>query len=150
MDPMACEEDRFVVAPAGSTGRWVVHRPIDLYGDGYVHTVLVELRDEPLSARGAVTFEGRSPENLRDFLVGLEEDWQGWPAVRSWTSMEGEMMLEASHDGRSSVRIAVTLRRPERTYDLDAWSARIVLTLEAGEELRQLADAATVVLRPSA
>jgi hypothetical protein len=125
-----------------------MHRPIDPYGDGYVHRVLVELSDEPLTASGYVTFEGLSPENLRQFLVGLAGDWQGWPGVRSWTSMGREMSLEATHDGRAHVRIAITLRRPERTYAPDAWSARIVLTVEAGEELRRLADDADHFLHP--
>jgi uncharacterized protein DUF6228 len=133
------EEDRFVVAPAGSTQRWVVHRPIDPYGDGHVHTMLVEVGDEGLTAGGHSTFEGRTSENLRDFLAGLAKDWRGWQGARTWTSMEGEMTLEASHDGLGHVTIAVTLRRAERPGDPDAWSARIVLTLEAGEELHRLA-----------
>jgi hypothetical protein len=142
------EEDRFVIVPYGSTQRWTVYRPIDPHGEGYVHNMLVELSDEGLTASGLATFEGRAPENLQDFLIGLAKDWRGWPGIRPWTSMKGEMTLEASHDGQGHVTIAVTLRRAERTYDPDAWSARIALTLEAGEELRRLADDAEHFLHP--
>ncbi|SEG49223.1 hypothetical protein SAMN04489712_105521 [Thermomonospora echinospora] len=143
---MIDEEDRFVIPSSGSTPRWVVHRPIDPYGEGYVHTMLVELSDEGLTASGHATFEGRTPENLQDFLLGLAKDWRGWPGVRSWTSMDGEMTLEAGHDGRAYVSIAVTLR--DCPHDPGGWSARIVLSLEAGEELRRLADTAERFLHP--
>jgi hypothetical protein len=78
----------------------------------------------------------------------LDQDWRGWPGTRTWTAMENEMRLEAVHDGTGHVRIAVTLRRAERSHDTDAWSARIVLTLEAGEQLRELASAANQLLHP--
>jgi hypothetical protein len=108
----------------------------------------VEFSDEGLTASGSATFEGQTPANLRDFVVGLAKDWRGWPGVRSWRSMEGELTLEASHDGRAHVQLAVALRRAERTYAAGAWSARIVLTLEAGEELRRLAVGVEHLLRP--
>jgi hypothetical protein len=47
-------EEGFVIAPGDSTHRWVVHRPIDPYGDGYVHRMLVEVSDEGLTARSCL------------------------------------------------------------------------------------------------
>jgi hypothetical protein len=140
------EEDRFVVATTGGAQRWVLHRPVDDWGDGHVHGLRVQVGDDGISAEGSSTFEGLTRENLRDFLVGLDRDFRGWQGVRSWTSMEREMTVEAGHDGR--VRLAVTLRRAFRSFEDDAWSARIVLTLEAGEELSRLARNADRVLRP--
>jgi hypothetical protein len=125
----------------------VIHRPVDHHGDGYVHQILVELHDEGISAHGSATLEGQGADNLRDFLVGLARDWRGWPGVRSWTALEHQMVLEAEHDGTGHVTIAITLWRS--SWEPDAWSARIVLTLEAGEQLQQLADAAKHHLRPS-
>jgi hypothetical protein len=143
------EEDRFVIAPEGSPQRWALGRPVDPYGDGYVHRVFVEVSDDGIAASGWATFEGQTPRTLRDFLTWLDQDWRGWPGTRTWTAMENEMTLEAIHDGTSHVRIAVTLRRAHRTHDPDAWSARIVVTLEAGEQLRELASAADHFLRPA-
>jgi NAD(P)-dependent dehydrogenase (short-subunit alcohol dehydrogenase family) len=49
--------------------------------------------------------------------------------------------------GTGHVRIAVTLRRARRAPDPDAWPARIAPTLEVGEQLRELASAAGLILR---
>jgi hypothetical protein len=94
--------------------------------------------------------EGQTPRTLRDFLAWLALDWRGWPGTRTWTAMENETTLEAAHDGTRHVQIAVTLRRAWRTHDPDAWSARIVLSLEAGEQLSELARAADQFLNPPA
>jgi hypothetical protein len=50
------------------------------------------------------------------------------------------MAIEAWHDGRANVIVAVTLRRSEKAYADDAWSARVVFTVEAGEQLSTLTD----------
>ena len=49
------------------------------------------------------------------------------------------MEIEASHDGRGHVLVAVTIKRPDMTFAEDAWSARIVFALEAGEQLAEVA-----------
>ena len=56
------------------------------------------------------------------------------------------MEVEASHDGRGQVLVAVTVRRPEMTFAEDAWSARIVFALEAGEQLAGVAAELASVL----
>ncbi|MFE3457833.1 DUF6228 family protein [Nocardiopsis aegyptia] len=145
---MSALEDRFVVAPMDAPGRWVVHRPNDLHGDGYTYMVDVEISDAGITAHGPAAFDGDTPENLRDFLVALARDWRGWKGARSWTSMGDEMTVEARHNGRSHVSLAVTLRRADLHHTPDAWSARVVVTVEAGEELRRIADAADRLLRP--
>lgn len=56
------------------------------------------------------------------------------------------MTIEASHDGRANVMIAVTVKRPQSTYASDAWSARVVFMLEAGEQMATVAwDLATLL-----
>jgi len=57
------------------------------------------------------------------------------------------MTLDATHHGQR-VQLAVTLPHPHRTYEPDAWSARVVFTLEPGEQLRNLAADAAGVLTP--
>jgi hypothetical protein len=142
------EDDQLVIAPEGSAQRWALGRPVDPYGDGYVHRVFVEVSDDEITASGWATFEGRTPQTLRDFLVRLDQDWRGWPGTRTWTAPENEMTVEATHDDTGHVQIAGTLRQAQRAHAPDAWSARIVLTLEAGEQLREIASKAGRFLRP--
>jgi hypothetical protein len=79
------------------------------------------------------------PGSLVSFFTGLADDWREWDGERRWEAMEQEMAIDAWHDGRANVTIAVTLRRPERAYADDAWSARVVFTVEAGEQLSAVA-----------
>jgi hypothetical protein len=46
---------------------------------------------------------------------------------------------KVGHAAWAHVLSAVTVKRPEMTFAEDAWSARIVFTLEAGERLAQVA-----------
>ena len=119
---------------------WIMHPPVDPYGDGYVRTADVEIRADGVTARTTATLSVE-PDGieLARFLAGLAADWRGWDGKRRWQAIEREMEIEAQHDGRAHVMLAVTVRRPERAYAGDAWSARIVFTVEAGEEFTTLA-----------
>jgi hypothetical protein len=102
-----------------------------------------EVHDEGLYAHTTVTIDGYpmgGEGDLVAFIVGLAEDWQGWPGSRVWHALEREMSIAAVHDGRGYVSLAVTLRRHRQPYAADAWSAKSVFTLEAGEEMRALAS----------
>lgn len=48
------------------------------------------------------------------------------------------MTITAVHDARGYVALEVTVRRHRNSYASDAWSATIVLTLEAGEQMTAL------------
>jgi uncharacterized protein DUF6228 len=111
--------------------------------DGYVHVLSVELTDG-LAADGTGTFEGNEGQDVAGFLTALADDWCGWPGARRWASMEGDLAIAARHDGKGHVELTVTLRRDWP----DGWSACLVLTVEAGEELSTLARQAEH-LRPS-
>lgn len=119
---------------------WIMHPPADPYGDGYVRTAGVEIRADGVTACTTATLgAGPGGTGLAGFLARLAADWRGWDGERRWQALEREMEIEAWHDGRAHVMLAVTVRRPERTYADDAWSARVVFTVEAGEEFATLA-----------
>ena len=119
---------------------WIMHPPADPYEDGYVRTADVEIRADGVTACTTATLSVEpSGIGLAGFLAGLAADWRGWDGKRRWQALEREMEIEASHDGRAHVMLAVTVRRPERAYADDPWSARVVFTVEAGEELATLA-----------
>jgi hypothetical protein len=121
--------------PAGL--RWVIEPPADPHGDGYVRTALVSIAANGLEARTTASLSD-GPWNPAEFLAELAADWRGWAGTRTWKALEGEMEIEASHDG-ARVMIAVTVKRPDMTFAEDAWSARIMFTLEPGEQLAGVA-----------
>lgn len=126
----------------GSRQRWAMYPPFDPYGDGYVAHLRVELLDEGLRAETVATIDGYPTGGVGDlghFLGQLADDWRGWPDRRVWHALEHEMTVDAEHDGRGYVTLGVTLRRHRQAFAGDAWSARAVFTLEAGEEMTILA-----------
>ncbi len=138
----------FEVASRGV--RWVIHPPHDPYGDGHLPRVATGLHDGSMSATTEAHVDGQLgcfTTSLVDFVTGLAADWCGWQGVRRWQSLEGELELDARHDGRSQVGLGVTLRAPGPDVDDTHWSARAVLVQEAGEQLSRLAADLTQFLR---
>lgn len=124
---------------AGDGREWIVYPSADPHGDGYVRTADAEIRADGMAARTTVTFSIESGRaDLARFLTGLASDWRGWEGTRHWQAMGHEMEIDARHDGRATVTLAVTVRRPARAWADDAWSARVVFAVEAGEELATL------------
>jgi hypothetical protein len=136
---MACMAEPFSLHTADGY-EWVMYPPVDPYGDGYVRIADVEIRADGMTAHTTATLSATFDKvDLAEFVAGLASDWRGWEGRRQWEALEQEMAIEAWHDGRANVMLAVTVRRPERTYADDAWSARVVFTVEAGEQLSVLA-----------
>jgi hypothetical protein len=122
--------------------RWSLYPPVDPYGDGYVARLRVEVLDDGLSAETTATIDrstAGSADDLGTFLQQLADNWRGWPGNRVWHALENEMTVDARHDGRGYVTLGVMLRRCRQAYIDDAWSARVVFTVEAGEEMSALA-----------
>lgn len=133
--------------------RWVLHPPWDPYGDSYCYRAVAELHDDGMTATTNAGIDGGSVDGellttLAGFFRALAADWRGWDGVRTWRSLEGELALDACHDGRGHVSLGVTLRAPGLDLDDEAWSARAVFQLEGGEEMTRLAADLTRFLRP--
>jgi hypothetical protein len=109
----------------------------DPYKDGYPFVdFTVEIAGPGLSARSVVrSYEDE--QGLGTWFRQLAEDWRGWPAVRSWDSIEHEMTIDATCDSHGHVRLAVAVR--QHPSSPDAWTAQGVFWLEAGEEMSRVA-----------
>jgi Family of unknown function (DUF6228) len=123
----------FILELAGGL-EWSIDPP---HGDAYVRTARVSIRALGLEAHTIATFSD-GPWDLALFFAELAADWRGWEGQRHWKALEGELEVQASHHG-AHVLIAVTVKRPDITFANDAWEARIVLTLEPGEQLDRVA-----------
>jgi hypothetical protein len=78
---------------------------------------------------------------LGEFFTDLAKHWRGWDGEKTWESLEGDLVLSASHDGLGHVKLTVELR--DRFRDIEyGWLARAALLLEAGS-LDEVARSAT-------
>lgn len=68
-------------------------------------------------------------DGLADFVHDLAARWRGWSGAERWSSLEGQLALEASHDGLGTVTVVVRLT-PSAL--MDRWSSMVVLALDAG------------------
>jgi hypothetical protein len=70
-------------------------------------------------------------------VTDLADAYRGWDGVRTWESLEHDLRMEATHDGRGHVSLRFVIRGPQ-AYEPDAWEASVVVTLDAGEDMRRL------------
>src|SRR5262249_40761466 len=68
---------------------------------------------------------------------GLAGADRGWDGVRTWESLERDLRIDATHDGQGHVNLRFVVRGP-RGYEPDAWEASVVVTVDAGEDMRSL------------
>jgi len=75
-------------------------------------------------------------EGLAALFAFLSDNWKGWEGSKNWSSLEGELSIEAHSDRIGHVYLAVRLRdgAPAR------WTLEVDLVLEAG----MLADLAVI------
>jgi hypothetical protein len=109
--------------------------------DEDVGTLLVEMRVDGLVCDLPVESEGG--DGLHTFLVGLVEDWKGWPGTRHWETLLGELRIEATHRGRR-VELLFVLSVPYWGSEPSLPDLEVRLRIEVlpGESLSQLAGAA--------
>lgn len=95
-----------------------------------------ELTDDGVEAATAVrTLNG---DGIGPWAADLAESYQGWDGVRVWQSLERHLRIEVTHDRRGHVSLRFVIRGP-RPYEPDAWEAPVVVTLDAGEDMRRFA-----------
>lgn len=73
---------------------------------------------------------------LPQFFRQLADAWRGFDDLRSFGSLEGQLTIDARHDGRGTVYCEVCLRQPWPPE----WALSAVLDFGAGAHLENLAD----------
>ena len=116
------------------------------YADGpYADEFLdyqVEVRGDAVQA--SVRVRSMGGDDLAGFLRDLAAGFRGWAGARHWRSLEDQLSIDATHDGRGHVTLIAQLRRgPYR----DDWELAIPIVVEAGAEMTALADMFEVFFR---
>jgi hypothetical protein len=118
------------------------------YGDDVVALCAEFSGDQMRAALHGLTVDFYGGGSLPLFLDGLASEFAGWQGVQSWESLDHDLRVEAQHDPRGYVEMTWTLS-PRSCSRPDSWTATVVTALEAGEEMRRLADSVHRFLRPS-
>lgn len=103
-------------------------------GDGKVDTF-----DVTLSIPGAGSITKTVYEfgtDLPRFFRSIAADWRGFDGVKTFASLEGELWIEARHDGIGTVYCLVSIRHPGPPI----WELSAELDFGAGAQLAAIAD----------
>jgi Family of unknown function (DUF6228)/DinB superfamily len=125
-----------LAGPSGATV--VIGDPEDPYRDGYNFVDFrVSITGDGLSATTNVrSVEGPNEGSLQRFFRELADDWKGNNPASQWESIEHDMTLEAQRDSLGHVLLKFHVRE---SYQPDAWTAQVIIQLDAGEEMSKLA-----------
>jgi hypothetical protein len=103
-----------------------VDLPVSVAGQGLSATALVR------------TMEGSTGRGLVALFQALADDWRGDKQEVTWTAIEHGLRIDAKRDSVGHIFLTFELRE---NYGGDAWAARVVVSVEAGEEMGRLAGA---------
>lgn len=79
---------------------------------------------------------------LAAFFSGLADQWRGWEGQRVFESIEGDLRIQAAHDGHVSLRVLLW----ESTVP-DGWRVEAAVRLDAGEALSRAAQDVAALVR---
>jgi hypothetical protein len=80
-------------------------------------------------------------EGIGEFFRSMARDWRGWAGTRSWSSLEGDLEIEATADGLGHTTLLISL-----TCDLvRQWRVQGTLVLDAADLERLPGQVATLV-----
>ena len=120
------------VTLTAENGRTLRLSNVERCGDGRIDTFEATLTFPGGSATTTVHEFGTS---LPHFFRELADAWRGFDDVKSFASLEGELTIDAHHDGRGTVYCEVCLRQPRPPE----WAVCVVLDFGAGAHLEGLA-----------
>lgn len=67
---------------------------------------------------------------LVEYFAALAKTWRGWSGERRWESLEGDVEIIATHDGRGTISLWASLRT--EAFAQHRWNVTAELLLDAG------------------
>ena len=114
---------------------------VDRGSDGTPTTIVAAVRAPGLSV-SATAYDDRFGD-LAQFFEGLADSWRGWQGERIFSSLEGEFILTARHDGH--VRLGVRLQRVDGP---GTWTVSTEVTVDPGEDVASAARDVRTLMEP--
>ena len=113
--------------------------------DGELWSVVATLEVEGLRATKRVSVHYATyMDELIAYLHDLAEHWQGWNSAKTYQSLEGDLTLNARHDGSGHVVLDVELKR---NHPPNEWSAKGQIVTDPGAQMAEAAAAHVVLAR---
>lgn len=116
---------RLVVVSSKSDARLELRQPDDPTRAVASYDVLLSVSG--LQARTSVYFYG--DDGLSEYISTLAREWRGWSGRREWSSLEGQLTLDAEHDRLGTIELVAGLT-PSAAFD--RWHASAVFHIDAG------------------
>jgi hypothetical protein len=111
--------------------------------DGELWSVVATLDVDGLHASKQVSVHyATCMDELIAYLDDLAHNWRGWASEKTYRSLEGDLILNARHDGRHVI-LQVGLKRDLRD---GGWAASGQVVTDPGAQMEEAAAAAHVVL----
>lgn len=79
---------------------------------------------------------------LAAFFTSLADQWRGWQGAQVFESIEGDLRIEATHDGHVNLRVLLW----ESTVPY-GWRMETRVRLDAGEALNRAATDLSILVR---
>lgn len=122
----------------GTDDKYLLLTPLDPM-DAPPQSLVAELQLDGLTASVIVVHHYASGfQDLADFFDQHAQDWRGWQGVREWSSLEGDLRVEARHEF-GHVQLRITVRKALADWGSDGWVATGDLTIDTGEQLTGVA-----------
>lgn len=80
--------------------------------------------------------------SLARYFRDLANDWRGWQGSRDYESIEGDLRLQATHDGHVNLRVLLWESAVPR-----GWRVEVEVRLDAGEPLSAAATDIAALVR---
>ena len=69
-------------------------------------------------------------DGLSTLFDEMARDWRGWDGQKKWESLEGELSLSSSSDGKGHILIEVIA---QESVHPDSWRIKAMIMIEAGQ-----------------
>lgn len=135
LKPEVCDDSDMEPVVIGNAGRTLTFS--EPHFDGVLPTdyLSVTLSGPDLSASRQVYagWEGGFT-HLATFFADLADQWRGWQGERVFESVEGDLRIQASHDGHVNLRVLLW-----ESTSPEGWKVQAEVRLDAGEALSSAA-----------
>ena len=101
----------------------------DLEADRFGRASALSVRLIDVNLDAAIRVDAWASACLGGYFEDLAAHWQGWEGSKEWSTLEQELLLAATHDGRGHITLRIVLHGGVYPHDWKVWAS---VATEAG------------------